>query len=83
MHHAEREEYFEEIGSVHPFELQGDHITLAHAIKAVGVAATGGQAKTMVREGMVKVNGKNEVRPGRKLVAKDRFAIGDEEWILQ
>lgn len=66
-----------------PFPLRGEHITLAHALKAVGVASTGGQAKAMVREGMVKVNGESELRPGRKLVAKDRFGIGDEEWTLE
>lgn len=69
--------------STQPFELRGEHITLAHALKAVGVAATGGQAKEMVRQGMVLVNGETELRPGRKLVAKDRFQIGEEEWMLE
>src|SRR6266705_2891407 len=32
-----------------PFVLRGDHVTLAHAIKAVGLAGSGGEAKHLVR----------------------------------
>jgi ribosome-associated protein len=61
--------------------LQGDHITLAHALKAAGLADSGGQAKHLVRGGTVTVNGAVETRPGRKLVAGDRFAVaGGSEW---
>ncbi len=63
--------------------LRGDHITLAHALKAVGVAGTGGQAKYMVREGAATVNGEPAVQPGRKLRAGDRFGIvGGGEWTI-
>jgi ribosome-associated protein len=61
--------------------LRGDHITLAQAVKAAGLADTGGQAKLLVREGLVTVNGTVVTQPGRKLVAGDRFRLGDEpEW---
>jgi ribosome-associated protein len=61
--------------------LQGDHITLAHAVKAAGLAGSGGQAKHLVRDGAVTVNGSAETQPGRKLVAGDRFRVGDgPEW---
>ncbi|MBV9125925.1 MAG: RNA-binding S4 domain-containing protein [Planctomycetes bacterium] len=56
--------------------LQGDHITLAQALKASGLAGSGGQAKHLVREGQVTVNGRVETQPGRKLVAGDRFQVG-------
>jgi ribosome-associated protein len=63
--------------------LQGEFITLAHAVKAVGLADTGGQAKLLVRDGTVTVNGEPEMRPGRKLWAGDRFGIaGDGEWTI-
>jgi len=63
--------------------LRGDHITLAQAIKAVGLAGTGGQAKFMVREGTATVNGEPAARPGRKLHAGDRFGIvGGGEWTI-
>jgi ribosome-associated protein len=63
--------------------LRGEHITLAHAIKAAGLASSGGEAKHLVRGGTVRVNGVVEVQPGRKLRAGDRF--GPEtggEWIV-
>jgi ribosome-associated protein len=63
--------------------LRGDHITLAHAIKAVGLADTGGLAKHLVRAGGVTVNGVAATQPGRKLRVGDRFGIaGGAEWTI-
>ncbi len=63
--------------------LRGDHITLAQAVKTAGFADSGGQAKHLVRDGGVTVNGQSADQPGRKLVAGDRFQVGDEaEWIV-
>ena len=63
--------------------LRGEHITLAQAVKAVGLADTGGQAKYLVREGGFTVNGVAEIQPGRKLHAGDRFAsVGGGEWTI-
>jgi ribosome-associated protein len=62
--------------------LHGEHITLAQALKAVGLADTGGQAKMLVRHGRVQVNGAVETRPGRKLFAGDRFTAGDAAWVI-
>ena len=65
------------------FPLQGAHITLAQAVKAVGLADSGGHAKHLVRSGAVRVNGAVETRPGHQLVAGDRFAgEGTEEWVV-
>jgi ribosome-associated protein len=61
--------------------LQGDHITLAQALKAAGLAGTGGQAKHLVRQGEALVNGTVEKQPGRKLYPGDRFGLrGRPEW---
>jgi len=63
--------------------LRGPYITLAQAIKAVGLADSGGQAKYLVRQGEVRVNGVPETQPGRKLHAGDRFGIaGGHEWTI-
>jgi len=63
--------------------LRGEHVTLAQAVKAVGLAGSGGQAKHLVREGTIRVNGVVDVQPGRKLRAGDRFAAFDgPEWII-
>jgi ribosome-associated protein len=66
------------------FTLRGEHITLAQAVKAVGLADTGGQAKFLVREGSITVNGSPETQPGRKLRAGDRFGVvGGGEWTIR
>ncbi len=63
--------------------LRGDHITLAQAVKAAGLADTGGQAKHLVRAGSVTVNGSVETQPGRKLFPGDRFRVqGGMEWTI-
>lgn len=63
--------------------LRGEHITLAQAVKAAGLADTGGQAKHLVREGRVTVNGDVVVQPGRKLHAGDRFRVDNgTEWTI-
>jgi ribosome-associated protein len=63
--------------------LRGEHITLAQAVKAAGLAGTGGQAKHVVRGGDVTVNGAVVTEPGRKLRAGDRFALaGGPEWTI-
>jgi ribosome-associated protein len=63
--------------------LRGDTITVAQAVKAAGLADTGGQAKHLVREGDVRVNDVVETRPGRKLVRGDRFQVGGAEpWVV-
>jgi ribosome-associated protein len=63
--------------------LRGEYITLAHAVKAVGLADTGGQAKFLVRGGTVVVNGAPVTQPGRKLRAGDCFGVsGGPEWTI-
>ena len=60
-----------------------DHISLVQAVKMTGLAGSGGQAKHLIREGGVSVNGATEKQPGRKLVAGDRIRIRDgEEWTV-
>lgn len=64
--------------------LQGEHITLAQAVKVAGLVGSGGQAKYLVREGAVTVNGVVEMQPGRKLRAGDRFRVGEgDEWTVR
>jgi ribosome-associated protein len=63
--------------------LRGDYITLAQAVKVVGLADTGGQAKILIREGAFLVNGAPATQPGRKLRAGDRFGTSQgREWTV-
>jgi ribosome-associated protein len=50
-------------------------IKLDQFLKFMGVAPTGGQAKLMIIDGEVKVNGIVETRRGRKLVLGDQVTV--------
>lgn len=64
--------------------IRGEQVTLAQALKIANIASTGGQAKLMIREGMVTVNGQSESRPGRKLADADTFQVQKgEHWTIR
>ncbi len=52
-----------------PFTLRGEFITLDRLLKAIGLAPSGGAAKTLVAEGRVQVDGRDELRKTAKLRA--------------
>ena len=58
-------------------ELRGDMIRLGQLLKAAGLAASGADAKTLIAEGQVRVNGEPELRRGRQLHRGDVVALGD------
>jgi ribosome-associated protein len=78
------ETYFDmNLEGMNTLTLQDNHLTLAQAVKAAGLVSTGGQAKHLIREGKVLVNGLAEMRPGRKLQSGDRFCLaGGSEWTV-
>src|SRR5262245_40801124 len=51
--------------------LHSEYITLSQAVKVIGLAGSGGQAKHLIRSGAVRLNGVVETQPGRKLRAGD------------
>jgi ribosome-associated protein len=51
-------------------------IKLDQFLKFSGISSTGGQAKWMIIDGEVKVNGIVETRRGRKLVDDDEVTVG-------
>lgn len=53
-------------------------MTLGQALKASGVAGTGGEAKVIIQFGEVSVNGEVETRRGRKLESGDVVEVGGE-----
>jgi len=62
---------------------QDNTIKLDQFLKWVGVAPTGGQAKLLIQDGDVLVNGEIETRRGRKLVTGDRVTVGSETFIVK
>jgi ribosome-associated protein len=65
------------------FDLRGDHITLDALLKAAGLASSGGEAKLLIQQGSVLVNGEVDLRRGRKLRAGDEVAVGDRRVALR
>ena len=49
------------------FEIKGEIIQLNQLLKALGWVEKGAQANSVIEEGMVKVNGKTELRKRNKL----------------
>ena len=52
-------------------KIDTEYITLQQFLKLSGIADTGGQAKILVKELEIKVNGEKENRRGRKLYPGD------------
>ncbi|MBE9159477.1 S4 domain-containing protein YaaA [Nodosilinea sp. LEGE 06152] len=59
-----------------------DYIKLDQFLKQMQVVGTGGQAKLMIQDGEVNVNGEVETRRGRKLVAGDRVEVDGQTWVV-
>ena len=51
--------------------MRDDFIKLGQALKAVGFAESGVEAKVAVQDGLVKVNGRVETQRGKKLFVGD------------
>lgn len=52
-------------------QLREDFIKLGQALKAAGLVESGVDAKFVIQDGLVKVNGSIETQRGKKLVAGD------------
>jgi len=59
-------------------EIRGDTIRLGQVLKLAGIAASGGEARALVEEGHVAVNGEVERRRGRQLRPGDEVAVEAE-----
>lgn len=52
-------------------KLKEEYIKLGQALKAAGLVDSGVEAKIMIQDGLVKVNGKAETQRGKKLIDGD------------
>lgn len=65
-------------------QIHTEFIKLQDLLKFSGAAETGGDAKRIIQEGRVKVNGETCTMRGRKLRPGDRAVIDDEtELVVQ
>jgi ribosome-associated protein len=63
---------------VRDLPIRGDTIRLGQALKLSGLADSGGEARALLEQGAVSVNGEVETRRGRQLHPGDVVALGDE-----
>lgn len=52
-------------------KIRDEYIKLGQLLKLAGLVENGADAKTVVQDGFVKVNGETDTRRGRKIVAGD------------
>ena len=60
-------------------KLREEFIKLGQALKAAGFVESGVEAKDVIQEGLVLVNGEIDTRRGRKLYDGDVVVFGGEE----
>lgn len=64
--------------------LRDEFIKLGQALKLAGLVSSGVEAKEVVQEGLVKVNGEVDTRRGKKLVEGDIFEFeGNKVQVLR
>jgi len=59
-------------------QLRDEYIKLGQALKAAGIVNSGVDAKYMIQDGLVKVNGETEYQRGKKLYDGDTVTCKEE-----
>lgn len=63
--------------------MASEYIKLDQFLKVTQVAASGGEAKLIIRSGEVSVNGEMELRRGRKLYDQDVVTIDETSFVVE
>ena len=56
-------------------KIESEYIKLDQILKLADIASTGGHAKYLIQEGVVKVNGEVETRRGKKIISGDIIEV--------
>ncbi len=64
---------------MYEIKLKDEYIKLGQALKAAGLVSSGVEAKEVIQEGLVKVNGEIDTRRGKKLYEGDVVSYNGEE----
>lgn len=59
-------------------EIRDEFIKLGQAMKVAGLVSSGVEAKFVIQDGQVKVNGEVDTRRGKKLYPGDTFEFNGE-----
>ena len=63
-------------------EIRDEYIKLGQALKLCGAVGSGVDAKFVINDGLVKVNGKICIERGRKLIKGDVIDFDDKQYII-
>lgn len=63
--------------------IRDDFIKLGQALKLAGFVESGIEAKEVIQDGLVKVNGVIDTRRGKKLVANDEVSFDGKSFVVQ
>lgn len=63
-------------------KIKTEYIKLDQFLKLCGIAQTGGHAKILIQDGLVKVNNEISYERGKKLRNRDTVEINKEKFIL-
>lgn len=63
--------------------IKEEPIELCQLLKFGSLVGTGGEAKMVISEGLVLVNGEVETRKRKKIVSGDRVTYGDQTLVVQ
>ena len=66
-----------------PVVIYSDFIKLQDAMKFASLVATGGEAKQLILEELVKVNGEVCTMRGKKLYPGDVFSFDGSQYVIQ
>lgn len=64
---------------IEAIQISDDFIKLGQALKLANMVSSGVEAKIVIQEGLVKVNGEVDTRRGRKLYPQDVFEFEGQE----
>ena len=66
-----------------PVVVREEPIELCQFLKFAGATGTGGEAKIVISQGLVSLNGEVETRKRRKLMAGDRVEFGEQRLVVR
>ncbi len=64
-------------------KITDEYIKLGQAMKLAGLVGSGTDAKYLIQDGQVKVNGEVDLRRGRKLVSGDVVSFQGESFTIE
>lgn len=65
------------------FAITSEYIKLDSLLKGVNAVGSGGEAKLIITDGLVTVNGEQELRRGRKLYPGDRVGLAGDVYQVE